>query len=133
MFAALAVLAWKLSPSGVGLLPQPLVTTLYVGLFLLFLFQTWNIYRVNAEMLKAGSVPEFQRYSFRQVAILDINYFITFGSELAVVSMLPAFFAETFTTFDVNQIVVPTYNQGTSPMRITSRFGGFDVMVLAAN
>ena len=121
MFAALAVLAWKLSPSGVGLLPQTLVTTLYVGLFLLFLFQTWNIYRVNAEMLKAGSVPEFQRYSFRQVAILDINYFITFGSELAVVSMLPAFFAE---TFGLSPVTAGLLASGFAFMNLAARPGG---------
>ena len=42
------------------------------------------------------AIPEMHRYPFKQVAILDINYFVTFGSELAVVSMLPFFFTETF-------------------------------------
>jgi len=46
-------------------------------------------------MLKKG-VPEMFKYPFRQVAILDVNYMVTFGSELAVVSMLPMFFMETF-------------------------------------
>ncbi len=96
MFAALAALTWKLSPAGVKLLPTTAVNAIYVILFLLFIVQAWQIYRVNAEMLKAGGVPEFQRYPFRQVAILNVNYLITFGSELAVVSMLPSFFAETF-------------------------------------
>jgi NNP family nitrate/nitrite transporter-like MFS transporter len=96
MYAALAVLAWKLSPAGVELLSQNGTNTVYVVLVTLFAFQVSQIYRVNKDMLKSGSVPEIDRYSFRQVAILDINYFITFGSELAVVSMLPAFFAETF-------------------------------------
>ena len=41
-------------------------------------------------------MPELDRYDFRQVAALDIAYFATFGSELAVVSMLPKFFADTF-------------------------------------
>jgi NNP family nitrate/nitrite transporter-like MFS transporter len=39
---------------------------------------------------------ENDKYEFRQVAILDIAYFVTFGSELAVVSMLPLFFKNTF-------------------------------------
>ncbi|MEP2776063.1 MAG: MFS transporter [Luteolibacter sp.] len=117
MFAALAVLAWKLSPSGVNLLPQAMVTALYVILGLLFVFQTWQIHRVNADMLKAGGAPEFQRYSFRQVAILDVNYFITFGSELAVVSMLPFFFADTF---------------GLSPVKAGLLASGFAFMNLAA-
>ena len=117
MFAALGMLAWKLSPSGVGLLPYSLVNAIYVGLGALFLFQSWQIFRVNADMLKSGSVPEYQRYSFRQVAILDINYLITFGSELAVVSMLPAFFADTF---------------GLSPVKAGMLAAGFAFMNLAA-
>ena len=96
MYAALAVLAWKLSPAQVGLLSDTTVRLLYVGLFALFIFQASQIYRVNKEMLKSGGVPELFRYKFKQVAILDINYFVTFGSELAVVSMLPMFFMDTF-------------------------------------
>ena len=36
------------------------------------------------------------RYPFRTVVALSIAYFCTFGSELAVVTMLPEFFAETW-------------------------------------
>ncbi|MEO5712516.1 MAG: NarK family nitrate/nitrite MFS transporter [Luteolibacter sp.] len=96
MFAALAILTWKLSPSGVKLLPMFFVNVIYCVLVALFALQVWQIYRVNADMLKTGSVPQYQRYQFRQVAILNVAYLITFGSELAVISMLPDFFAETF-------------------------------------
>jgi len=41
-------------------------------------------------------VAPIHRYNFRQVAVLDIAYLVTFGSELAVVSMLPLFFMDTF-------------------------------------
>jgi NNP family nitrate/nitrite transporter-like MFS transporter len=37
-----------------------------------------------------------QRYHFKQVAILNVAYMACFGSELAVVSMLPMFFIDTF-------------------------------------
>ena len=121
MYAALAVLAWKLSPAGVDLLAQPFVTSAYVILVLLFIFQSYQIYKVNAEMLKAGSVPEHQRYSFRQVAILDINYFITFGSELAVISMLPAFFAE---TFGLSPVKAGLLASGFAFMNLVARPGG---------
>ena len=50
---------------------------------------------MNREIFKTPVAPE-HRYEFKQVAVLNILYFATFGSELAVVSMLPAFFAETF-------------------------------------
>ncbi len=121
MFLALGVLAWKLSPSGVNLLPQPLVYLLYLVLVVLFAIQTWQIWRVNADMLKTGGVPQHQRYSFRQVAILDVNYFITFGSELAVVSMLPAFFAD---TFGLSPVTAGLLASGFAFMNLAARPGG---------
>ncbi len=99
MYAALAVLTWKLSPSNIGLLDQFATYAIYVVLAVLFLVQLRAIYHVNEENLKHG-VPEIQRYKFKQVAVLDIAYFVTFGSELAVVSMLPLFFLETFEGLD---------------------------------
>tara|TARA_R110001592_G_scaffold81050_1_gene240814 strand:+ start:20081 stop:21556 length:1476 start_codon:yes stop_codon:yes gene_type:complete len=95
MYAALAVLAWKLSPAGVGLLSDTAVTSLWVGLAVLFIFQVSQIWKVNKENLRHG-VQELDKYSFKQVAILNWSYFVTFGSELAVVSMLPLFFLDTF-------------------------------------
>lgn len=95
MYLILAVLAWKLSPSGVGLLTQETTYILYGVLVALFAFQFSQIYKVNKDML-ANGVEEHQKYKFKQVAVLDWAYFVTFGSELAVVSMLPAFFLETF-------------------------------------
>lgn len=59
-------------------------------------FNMYKIWDVNKETLRNG-VPEKEKYSFKQVAILDFSYFCTFGSELAVVSMLPLFFEQTFT------------------------------------
>jgi NNP family nitrate/nitrite transporter-like MFS transporter len=43
-----------------------------------------------------AQVPDIHRYSFSQVAVLDAAYLVTFGSELAVVSMLPLFLLDTF-------------------------------------
>ncbi|MDX1387272.1 MAG: MFS transporter, partial [bacterium] len=37
-----------------------------------------------------------EKYDFKQVAVLSFAYLVTFGSELAVVSMLPAFFEGTW-------------------------------------
>ncbi len=99
MYVALGVLAWKLSPSGVALLPEVAMYGIWGFLFALFLFQTQQIWKVNKEHLTKG-VPEYDRYHFKNVAILDVAYFVTFGSELAVVSMLPLFFLETFEGLD---------------------------------
>ncbi|MDP6166979.1 MAG: NarK family nitrate/nitrite MFS transporter [Gammaproteobacteria bacterium] len=95
MYLALAVLTWKLSPANLGLLNNMGTNGIYLVLLVLFVVQVRTIYHVNKENLQQG-VPEIQRYKFKQVAILDIAYFVTFGSELAVVSMLPLFFLDTF-------------------------------------
>ncbi len=95
MYLALGVLTWRLSPSQVALLSEFATNLIYIGLVALYLFQAYQIYKVNEDMLKNG-VDEAQQYPFKQVAILNVNYFVTFGSELAVVSMLPFFFIDTF-------------------------------------
>ncbi len=95
MYAALAVLAWKLSPSGVALLTDTAMYSIWAVLGILYVYQTHAIWNVNREHLAEG-VPELDKYKFKQVAILSWSYFVTFGSELAVVSMLPLFFLETF-------------------------------------
>jgi len=95
MYIALAVLAWKLSPAGVSLLSQNATYAMYGVLLALCAYQIFQIYNINKDNLKQG-VPEIDQYKFKQVAILNWSYFVSFGSELAVVSMLPAFFMETF-------------------------------------
>lgn len=117
MYIALSVLAWKLSPSGVNLLSDGAVTGINIGLVALFLFQASQIWKVNSEHLREG-IPEMQKYKFKQVAILDWAYFVTFGSELAVVSMLPLFFLETF--------------EGLEPVTAGLLASGFAFMNLAA-
>lgn len=99
MYVALGVLSWKLSPSGVGLLSESTMYIIWAVLIVLFVFQTSQIWKVNKEHLAQG-VPELEKYNFKQVAILNWAYFVTFGSELAVVSMLPLFFLETFDGLD---------------------------------
>ena len=54
MYAILAVLAWKLSPAGVGLLSDTAVNIIYVGLTALCVFQFSQIYKVNKDMLNGA-------------------------------------------------------------------------------
>ncbi len=103
MYLILAVLAWKMSPTNLGLLSDTTTIALYVILFALFIFQFSQILRVNKDMLKKGSVAEHDKYEFKQVAILSWAYLATFGSEIAVVSVLPAFFMTTFEGLSVSQ------------------------------
>lgn len=120
MYLALAVLNWKLSPSNIGLLSETACTSLYVGLMILFVFQTHQIWVVNKEHLDRG-VPKIERYKFKQVAALDWAYFVTFGSELAVVSMLPLFFMD---TFNLGAVEAGLMASGFAFMNLVSRPGG---------
>ncbi|MBW8183747.1 NarK family nitrate/nitrite MFS transporter [Shewanella nanhaiensis] len=95
MYATLALLAWKLSPEGVKMFSQSSTELIYGVLMLVLAIDLYLTYQVNKHLFN-GTVPEFERYPFKQVAVLNVLYFSTFGSELAVVSMLPLFFAETF-------------------------------------
>jgi MFS transporter, NNP family, nitrate/nitrite transporter len=93
LYAALAVLTWKLS--GLDLLSQDASYVIYGVLGSLYLYQCKKIYQVNADIFKTP-VADIHRYKFKQVSILSLCYMVTFGSEIAVVSMLPLFFKDMF-------------------------------------
>jgi NNP family nitrate/nitrite transporter-like MFS transporter len=93
MYAALALLTWKVSV--LGLLDERAEYIIYAALVCTYVLQGMQIYKVNSDVFKK-SVPEMHRYKFKQVSILSLAYAVTFGTELAVVSMLPLFFLETF-------------------------------------
>lgn len=95
LFLALALLTWKLSPAQMGLISQTTSQVTYAILTGTYLLQAWKIWQVNAQVLQKP-VPELHRYKFKQVAILDWAYFVTFGTELAVVSMLAMFYVSWF-------------------------------------
>ena len=59
------------------------------------LYQVFALIKVNVPILKKG-VPHDDRYRFTQVGTLCASYVVTFGAELAVISMLPFFFQKTF-------------------------------------
>ncbi len=94
MYLALGILTWKLSAI-MQWIELPVAYAIYVMLLLIYLFQVWKIIQVNKSIFHT-EVPEMQRYAFKQVAILDIAYSLTFGAELAVVSMLPLYYVDTF-------------------------------------
>ncbi len=96
LMLALAVLAWKLGPDNLKLLPPALTDAVYAALAAIYLYQIWDTFRINRPMLTGTPVPVLQQYKFRQVAVLCLAYFVTFGSELAVVSILPLLFKDTF-------------------------------------
>ncbi len=95
LFLALALLTWKLSPAQMGLIDTATSLVIYALLTGIYLLQVWKIWQVNGHILKKP-VPELHRYKFKQVALLDWAYFVTFGTELAVVSMLAMFYVSWF-------------------------------------
>ena len=95
LFLALGLLTWKLSPANMGLIGEVVSDAIYVALAIIYAAQVWKIWQVNAHVLKEP-VPELQRYKFKQVAILDCAYLVTFGTELALVSMLAMFYVSWF-------------------------------------
>lgn len=95
LFGALFLLNWKLSPAGVSLISHNVCLLIYIALVVLFCYEVYAAYQVNRGVF-IRPVEPLHQYSFKQVAVLNVLYFATFGSELAVVSMLPLFFAETF-------------------------------------
>ncbi len=91
----LCLLAWRLSK--VGFLSQGQLYIVWLLLLGLYAFQAYNCWATNKELIAGEKhYPPGDRYKFSQVAILELTYVVNFGSELAVVSMLPTFFENTF-------------------------------------
>ena len=93
MYGALALLAWKVN--SLGLITTTTMYAIDAVLVAIFLLQCRKIYSLNQQVF-SKPVDKLQQYKFKQVAILSLAYAVTFGSELAVVSMLPMFFQNTF-------------------------------------
>lgn len=97
LILALGLLAWRLAQPKIAFLNTSQMIGVWVFLAGLFAFQTYKAWDVNREVITGQKVyAPRDRYAFRQVALLEFSYVISFGSELAAVSMLPAFFETTF-------------------------------------
>ncbi|MFT6207121.1 MAG: NNP family nitrate/nitrite transporter-like MFS transporter [Colwellia sp.] len=86
----------------------------------LFAIELKQTIKVNGHLF-SKPVEEIHRYEFKQVAVLNVLYFATFGSELAVVSMLPLFFAE---TFELSMVYAAMLASTYAFMNLMSRPGG---------
>jgi len=120
LYAALAVLAWKLGPANLKMLSASVSNIIYAVLLGIYVFQSLRIYQINRHVF-TEEVPEFERYRFKQVAVLDLAYLVTFGSELAVVSMLPLFFND---TFELSQVAAGMLASAYAFMNLVARPGG---------
>jgi MFS transporter, NNP family, nitrate/nitrite transporter len=102
LVAAMGLLAWRASRVPLGaeggerVLSQTGLWIAYGVLGLVFLGHVVKSIQVNLPHLKKPVAPDMKLH-FPSVAALNTTYFANFGAELAVVSMLPAFFESTFT------------------------------------
>lgn len=120
MYLCCALLVWRLSPAGFELLSRPLSWTIHAIILFVMIIDLRQVWLVNRHLFHQ-QVPELHRYRFKQVAILNIMYFATFGSELAVISVLPLFFA---TTFDLSPVAAGMVASSYAFMNLMSRPGG---------
>jgi MFS transporter, NNP family, nitrate/nitrite transporter len=101
LVGALGLLAWRLSNIPIGkidsekFISDEALYVIWAGLVLFFIVHVIKTLQVNVPLLKKGFAKK-DKYSFNNVAALNTTYFTNFGAELAVVSMLPAFFELTF-------------------------------------
>ncbi len=98
LMGALGVLAWRISNvkiDGEAVLSGGALIGIYGLLLLVYAVHVVKTLQINLPYLRAG-VPEDEKYHWGSVAALNSTYFANFGAELAVVSMLPAFYENTF-------------------------------------
>lgn len=116
----LALLAWRLKR--VEFLSQEQLLLVWLFLIGLYAFQAYKAWDANKDLMTGKKrYPAEDRYNFSQVALLELTYVTNFGSELAVVSMLPAFFEVTFNLNPANAgMIASSY----AFMNLVSRPGG---------
>jgi MFS transporter, NNP family, nitrate/nitrite transporter len=120
MYAALAILAWTLGPINLGIMDSYYTRIIYIALASLYVCHAYWILHAN-KYIFTKQVPDIHKYKFKQVAILNLAALITFGSELAVVSMLPLFFMDIFA---LSQVQAGLMASGYAFMNLLARPGG---------
>jgi MFS transporter, NNP family, nitrate/nitrite transporter len=93
LIGVLSILVYRVQ--AMGYIDGFVAAIAYASIAVIVIYQIWQVLRVNLPILRKG-VPEDDRYPFKSVAALNTTYFANFGAELAVVSMLPFFFQETW-------------------------------------
>ncbi|MGQ4647776.1 NarK family nitrate/nitrite MFS transporter [Lyngbya aestuarii] len=108
LILSLGLLTWPLAGEKIRFLNGQQVLLIWVFLGALYLFQFYKSWQVNQELV--GSInpfahnflkgakryPPSARYEVRQIALLSFTYAVNFGSQLAILSILPRFFEQTF-------------------------------------
>jgi NNP family nitrate/nitrite transporter-like MFS transporter len=118
LYTAIGLLVWKLASSPVFPGGSSMGMVLGAGILGVFILNARRCAKVNLPRI-ANGIPEENKYAFSQIAILSLVYALTFGSELAVVSMFPQFLENTFqltvTTAGILGSCVAFFNLVTRP------------------
>jgi MFS transporter, NNP family, nitrate/nitrite transporter len=108
LLLSLGLLTYPLTQNTIHFLTSRQVQFIWLFLGLLYIIQFYKAWQVNREIM--GSLNPFsaeflqpsqhyppkQRYHVRQIALLDFTYLTNFGSQIAVISILPIWFEQTF-------------------------------------
>lgn len=95
LYVSMSLLTWKLSTPDTQLLSGYGLATILILIWAVFFGHAYKIVAVNADHL-SRPIASIHHYQFKQISLMSIAYLMTFGSKLAVVSMLPFFFFNTF-------------------------------------
>ncbi|NIP99057.1 MAG: NarK family nitrate/nitrite MFS transporter [Nitrospinaceae bacterium] len=95
LYLAVGLMIWKLMNTAPDSGYEGWGTALLLVIFGSMIFNIHRCLKFNRPRLAEG-IPEEKRYAFSQIAILALVYALTFGSELAVVSMFPEFLQNNF-------------------------------------
>jgi MFS transporter, NNP family, nitrate/nitrite transporter len=95
IYGTLALFVWKLSGHPFTLVPSPLSWILLSGISGIFVIQVLRCWQNNLPYIEKPDAND-EKYSFSQITILSMVYSLTFGSELAIVSIFPQFLETTF-------------------------------------
>jgi len=92
IYGAVAAFFWKLAGNPLPLLSENTFNILCAGLILIYAWHVLKCVRYNLSRLEHSEHP----YRFSQITILSLIYALTFGSELAMVSIFPQFLETSF-------------------------------------
>lgn len=120
IYGSLVLFVWKLTGHPYTLIPPPLSWALILGLSGMFAIQVFRCWKINLPNIEQPDSGE-EKYSFSQVAILSVVYSLTFGSELAIVSIFPQFLE---TTFSLSVGVAGMLGASYAFMNLVARPGG---------
>lgn len=107
LLLSLGLLSLPLHSSSIQFLNHSQFVLIWIGIGGLYLFQFFKSWEVNRELIGSlnpfskdflkskQTYPPSERYEFRQIALLSFTYVTNFGSQIAVVSVLPSFFSRT--------------------------------------